>query len=90
VPTIAEQGLGGFDSASWHGFLVPAQTPREIVQRLYEESKKVLDLPEVRERLAKMGIEPVASPPDAFAELIKRDIERFAEVVSKAQIPQQD
>jgi tripartite-type tricarboxylate transporter receptor subunit TctC len=90
VPTIAEQGVAGFDSASWHGFLVPAQTPREIVQRLYEESKKVLEVPEVRQRLAQMGIEPVGSPPDAFAALIKRDMERFAEVVKKANIPQQD
>jgi tripartite-type tricarboxylate transporter receptor subunit TctC len=90
VPTIAEQGLTGFDSSSWHGFLVPAQTPREIVQRLYEESRKVLDMPDVRERLAKMGIEPVGSPPDAFAALVKKDIEKFAEVVRKAQIPPQD
>ena len=90
VPTIAEQGLAGFDSSSWHGFLVPAQTPREIVQRLYEESRKVLDAPDIRERLAKMGIEPVGTPPDAFAALVKKDIEKFAEVVRKAQIPPQD
>ena len=90
MPTIAEQGMPGFDSSSWHGFFVPAQTPREIVLRLYEESRKVLDAPDIRERLAKMGIEPVATPPDAFAALVKRDIEKFAEVVRKAQIPPQD
>ncbi len=90
MPTIAEQGMPGFDSSSWHGFFVPAQTPREIVLRLYEESRKVLDAPDIRERLAKMGIEPVATPPDAFAALVKRDIEKFAEVVKKAQIPPQD
>ncbi len=69
---------------------MPAQTPREIVQRLYEESRKVLDAPDIRERLAKMGIEPVGTPPDAFAALVKKDIEKFAEVVRKAQIPPQD
>jgi tripartite-type tricarboxylate transporter receptor subunit TctC len=90
LATIAEQGLTGFDSSSWHGFFVPAQTPREIVQRLYEESRKVLDTPDVRERLAKMGIEPVGTMPDAFAALLKKDIEKFAEVVRKAQIPLQD
>ena len=90
MPTIAEQGMPGFDSSSWHGFFVPAQTPREIVLRLYEESRKVLDAPDIRERLAKMGIEPVATAPDAFAALVKRDIEKFAEVVRKAQIPPQD
>jgi tripartite-type tricarboxylate transporter receptor subunit TctC len=90
VPTIAEQGVAGFDSTSWHGFFVPAQTPREIVLRLYEDSKKVLEAPDVRERLANLGIQPVGSAPDAFAALLKRDIERFAEVVKKAQIPQQD
>jgi tripartite-type tricarboxylate transporter receptor subunit TctC len=90
VPTIAEQGVPGFTSSSWHGFFVPAQTPHDVVLRIYQDTKRALESPDVRERLVAMGIDPVATSPDAFAALVKRDIERFAEVVKKAQIPLQD
>ena len=90
VPTIAEQGVSGFASSSWHGFFVPAQTPQDIVLRIYQDTKRALESPDVRGRLTGMGIDPVATTPDAFAALLKRDIERFAEVVRKAQIPLQD
>jgi tripartite-type tricarboxylate transporter receptor subunit TctC len=90
VPTIAEQGFAGFDSASWHGLFVPAKTPHEIVQRIQQEARKALDSPEVRQRLTGFGIEPVGSPPEDFAALVRLDTEKYAEVVKNAGIPPQD
>ena len=57
VPTVAEQGVAGFASSSWQGFFVPAHTPREIVAVIQQATSKVLDLPEVRERLKLFGSE---------------------------------
>jgi tripartite-type tricarboxylate transporter receptor subunit TctC len=90
VPTVAEQGFPGFDSSSWHGFFVPAKTPDEIVIRIYQETKKALETPDVRERLISLGAEPVATSPPEFAALFKADLEKFAKVVKDAQIPLQD
>jgi tripartite-type tricarboxylate transporter receptor subunit TctC len=90
VPTIAEQGFAGFDSASWHGLFVPAKTPHEIVQRIQQEARKALDSAEVRQRLTGFGIEPVGSPPEDFAALVRLDTEKYAEVVKNAGIPPQD
>jgi tripartite-type tricarboxylate transporter receptor subunit TctC len=90
LPTVAEQGVPGFDAGSWQGFFVPANTPRDIVQRLYQETKKALDAPDVRERLKAFVSEPVASTPDAFAQRFKDDVAKFAKIVKDANIPMQN
>jgi len=90
VPTIAEQGFPDFDTSSWHGFFVPAKTPDEIVRRIYRETKKALESPDVRERLLSLGAEPVATSPEEFSALFKSDMEKFAKVVKDARIPLQD
>jgi tripartite-type tricarboxylate transporter receptor subunit TctC len=90
LATVAEQGVPGFDAGSWQGFFVPANTPRDIVQRLYQETKKALDAPDVRERLKAFVSEPVASKPDAFAERFKEDVAKYARIVKDANIPMQN
>jgi tripartite-type tricarboxylate transporter receptor subunit TctC len=90
LPTVAEQGVPGFDAGSWQGFFVPANTPRDIVQRLYQETKKALDAPDVRERLKAFVSEPVASTPDAFAQRFKDDVAKYAKIVKDANIPMQN
>jgi tripartite-type tricarboxylate transporter receptor subunit TctC len=90
LPTVAEQGVKGFDMGSWQGFFVPAKTPNEIVQRLYQEAKKALAAPDVRERLAKFVAEPVGSSPEAFAEKFNDDVTKYARIVKEANIPQQN
>jgi tripartite-type tricarboxylate transporter receptor subunit TctC len=90
VPTIAEQGFTDFDTSSWHGFFVPARTPEEIVMRIYSETKKALETPDVRERLLSLGAEPVATSPKEFAALFRADLAMFAKVVKDAKIPLQD
>jgi tripartite-type tricarboxylate transporter receptor subunit TctC len=86
VPTIAESGLPGYDSVQWYGVLAPAGTPREIVARLHVEIARALRAPDVRERLAADGAEPVGSSPEEFAAFIKSEIEKWARVASAAGI----
>ena len=90
VPTIAESGLPGFESSSWQGWFVPANTPREIVALIQREAAKALNAPEVRERLEATANEVVASTPGVFAAVFKNDLAKFAKVVKDAKIPLQD
>jgi tripartite-type tricarboxylate transporter receptor subunit TctC len=90
LPTVAEQGIKGFDMGSWQGFFVPAKTPDAIVQRLYQEAKKALAAPDVRERLAKFVAEPVGSTPEAFAKKFNDDVSKYAKIVKEAKIPLQN
>ena len=81
VPSISESGLNGFDVANWLGVLAPARTPRDIVQRLNNEIQTAMADGEMRRQLAAVGIEPMYSTPEAFAETIRRDVARWAIVV---------
>ena len=90
LATVADQGVPGFDAGSWQGFFVPANTPRDIVQRLYQETKKALDAPDVRERLKAFVAEPIASSPEVFGQKFKDDVAKFAKIVKDANIPMQN
>ncbi len=86
VPTIAESGLPGYDSTQWYGVLAPAGTSRGIVARLHGEIVRALRAPEVMQRLAADGAEPVGSSPEEFAAFIKSEIDKWARVASAAGI----
>jgi tripartite-type tricarboxylate transporter receptor subunit TctC len=90
VPTIAESGIAGFASSSWQGFFVAARTPRDIVELIQRETAKVLQAPDVRERLAALTYEPVGSTPQDFDAFFRSELARFAGVVKQAHIPPQD
>jgi tripartite-type tricarboxylate transporter receptor subunit TctC len=90
VPTVAESGFPGFDSASWHGLFVAGKTPREIVAQIQQETAKVLKAPEIVARLRQFGAEPVGSTPDAFAAVFKADLAKFARIIEQAKIPKLD
>jgi tripartite-type tricarboxylate transporter receptor subunit TctC len=81
VPTMTEVGLPQFDVTSWQGLVVPAGTPRAIVNTLHSEIKSILGTREVQERLIAEGSEPGGVTPEAFAQHIRREIARWAEVV---------
>jgi tripartite-type tricarboxylate transporter receptor subunit TctC len=74
VPTVAESGLPGFDVSLFSSLAAPAGTPPEIIKRLHAEVAKVLRMPEVREKLAAMGIEPGGITPEQSAARFKREI----------------
>ena len=80
LPTIAET-LPGYDLTIWTGILAPGGTPKEIIQRLSTAVLAVLKSPEMRERLASQGAEPVGDTPEQFAAYIKSEIARWAVVV---------
>jgi tripartite-type tricarboxylate transporter receptor subunit TctC len=81
LPTTAENGAPGVEASSWNGVLVPAGTPREIISRLHAEIGGVMRLPEVSERLASAGIEPMLMTPEEFAAYIESETARYAKVV---------
>jgi tripartite-type tricarboxylate transporter receptor subunit TctC len=81
IPTIAEQGLPGFEAISWAGICAPGGTPKAIVDRVYNEVARVLKVPELRERLLRDGIEPIGSTPEQYAEHIKKEAVKWGKVV---------
>jgi tripartite-type tricarboxylate transporter receptor subunit TctC len=81
VPTTAEVGLPQFDVTSWQGMVVPKGTPASIVRTLHSEIRNALASRELQERLIAEGSEPGGVTPEAFAEHIRREIARWAEVV---------
>jgi tripartite-type tricarboxylate transporter receptor subunit TctC len=84
VPTLAEAGLAGYEVGSWQGVFAPAGTPPEIVRRLNTEIVKIINLPEVREKLVALGAEPAPNSPEAFGALVKSEVAKWAEVVKKS------
>jgi tripartite-type tricarboxylate transporter receptor subunit TctC len=89
LPTVAESGVPGYDTATWFGMLAPAGTPAAIISRLNAELVRTLKSPEVLKRLAPDGAEPVGSTPAQFGEHLAREIARWRKVVMDAGIPVQ-
>lgn len=89
VPTVAEQGVPGYDVRSWAGLLAPAGTPRPIVDRLNADTQKALLAPAVRQRLEDMGGEARGSTPDEMKTMVARELEKWTMVVAESQIPRQ-
>jgi tripartite-type tricarboxylate transporter receptor subunit TctC len=86
VPTMREAGFADMDIALWTGILAPAGTPPAIVKRLHDEVARVLKLPDVRERILALGIDPVASTPEEFSRVIATDIAKWTAVAKAANI----
>jgi tripartite-type tricarboxylate transporter receptor subunit TctC len=73
LPTIAEGGVAGYDATSWNGLAVRAGTPRPVINRLQQETRKAIFSGEVRDRLSALGIDPVGSTPEDFAAYISAE-----------------
>jgi tripartite-type tricarboxylate transporter receptor subunit TctC len=86
LPTIAESGVAGYDMALWIGVFAPAGTPRDIAVKLNAEVVRIVQLPDIREKLAGMGVEPLGSSPEQAAEWIRREIAKYGSVVKAAKI----
>jgi tripartite-type tricarboxylate transporter receptor subunit TctC len=84
VPTIAEAGLADFEVTTWYGVLAPAGTPRNVISRLNAELGKIMHSPELKEKLAATGTEPLTSTPQEFAAYIKREIAKWGDVIRKS------
>ena len=81
VPTLAESGMPGFEVGAWQGVMVPAGTPPAVVDKLNAEIVKALKSPDVRDRLALQGAEPLGSTPQEYGAYVKKELARWAGVV---------
>jgi tripartite-type tricarboxylate transporter receptor subunit TctC len=86
VPTLAEQGLPGYDASSWGGILAPAGTPKDVVNALNAGFNQALAAPAVRKRLADGGIEIGGGSPDEFGDLLRTETVKWSEVAREAGI----
>lgn len=86
IPTIAEQGLPGFEVISWYGVFVPSKTPKTVVARLNQELVRVLALPDVRERLSRDGVEPGSSTPEQLNAVVQAERKLWSRVIRDAGI----
>ena len=89
LPTIAEGGVPGYEATSWNGLAVRAGTPRAVVDRLQQETRKQIFDPAVKPRLFELGIEPIGSTPEQFAALIKSERAKWIPLFRKIGIQPQ-
>ena len=82
IPTIAEAALPGYAVTTWHGLLAPAGTPRDIVNRLSSEAARTLQNPDVREKFASQGVDPISSTPEQFAAMMKSELDKWRKVIA--------
>ena len=81
LPTVAEAGLPGFEATTWHGVVVPAATPRAVIEKINADVNAVLKEKDLSERLAGLGAEVITGTPRDFAEYIAREIPKWTKVV---------
>ncbi|MBS0466448.1 MAG: tripartite tricarboxylate transporter substrate binding protein [Proteobacteria bacterium] len=81
VPTLAETVMAGFEAGAWQGVMVPSGTPAAVVQRLNAEINKALQSPDMREKLAVQGAEPLGSTPEEYGAYVRKELARWASVV---------
>ena len=86
LPTLAEQGLTGFDVSAWFGVFAPAKTPKAIIDRLSDETRKAVAAPDTRKRLLDLGAEPLGSTPEEFTAFVKAEYAKWGVVVKEAGI----
>jgi tripartite-type tricarboxylate transporter receptor subunit TctC len=90
VPTVAEAGYPGAESSFWVGLSAPAQTPLSIVNKLHDATEKALQVPAVKDRLAKLGIEPVIMSVSDFGKFFKQDFDSTLQLAKEAHIQPTD
>jgi tripartite-type tricarboxylate transporter receptor subunit TctC len=86
LPTVAEGGLPGFETVAWFGLFAPSGTPPEIVARIRDEVAKIVQQPDIRERIVTLGGEPVGNTPAEFAAIVRGDIAKWKGVAKAANI----
>ncbi len=85
-PTMIEAGIADFEVVLWTSLFAPAGTPRALVERLQQQIAAILRLPDVRERMAALGIEPVGSTPAQLAAVLRSDVEKWTAVAKSANV----
>jgi tripartite-type tricarboxylate transporter receptor subunit TctC len=86
IPTVAQAGFPGYAADTWNGFAVPAGTPKDVVALLLKEITAILALPDVREKILAVGLEPASNTPEQFAATLRRNFDFWSKVVKDANI----
>jgi len=86
LPTVDELGIKGYEATGWYGLYGPRGTPRAIVDRLSASTRQLVQMPDTRERFAALNLEPIGSSPEEFAQFLKQDLQKYAEIARKAKI----
>jgi len=86
VPTIAEAGVPGYEFEAWYALFAPAKTPRHVVEKINGDVNRALREPDIRQRLAAIGMEPMGGSEEAFARYFQAEIAKWAKVVRDAKI----
>lgn len=86
VPTAKEAGIDHFETSTWYGLLASGGTPRDIINRWNAEWLKIVAMPDTREKMQKVGFEPLSSTPDQFAEFIRKETVRYGKVIKEANL----
>jgi tripartite-type tricarboxylate transporter receptor subunit TctC len=84
LPTIAESGVPGYELAGWYGVVVPAAIPRGIVDRLHAEFSKTMRTPDMVERYATLGVEPVDSTPEQFGAYMRSELVKWGDIIKRS------
>ena len=84
IPTLAEQGLPGFEAVSWFSLMAPANLPPAIQRRLNQMTRKTLENPEVKNRLLAGGLEPAPGSPKELSQLIAAESRKWSRVVQQS------
>jgi tripartite-type tricarboxylate transporter receptor subunit TctC len=87
VPTLAEQGVTGYDFQFWNGLFAPAKTPDAAVRAAYKAVVAALQTPEVRERFRILGLQAVGNTPEEFRAIVLRDVEKFRKIIIESNLP---
>jgi tripartite-type tricarboxylate transporter receptor subunit TctC len=86
VPTLDESGLKGFEAVAWNGLTAPAKTPREIIMKINADVIKIVNSPELKERLKADGSDPVGNSPEQYAAFLRNEIAKWAKVIKFANV----
>jgi tripartite-type tricarboxylate transporter receptor subunit TctC len=86
IPTVVESGVRDFEAGTWYGLLAPAGMPHEIIILLNRAIVPIVQLPDIREKLAAQGAEPLTGTPEQMGEFLRREIAQWAKVVKAAKI----
>ena len=87
VPTVAEAAVPEYEFDSWFGIFTPAGTPKAIVSRLNQVIVKAIEMPDLRQQLARAGLNPESSTPDELGRILRDDTAKWAKVIKAAGIP---
>jgi len=86
VPTFTEAGVPGFDVKTWYAIFAPAATPEPVIARLSSEIKKVLNMPDIREKLHSSGMEPFVTTPEELGTILRDDMAKYGQIIKAGNI----